>query len=235
MPVKRIPIFLAIILLLPLKSWSQIDSITHIYRQAPILKFSHFSLLDPISSIQFAVEHKVGNRVSLQHEAGVIMPLLHRLNNFNDQRGIRLRNELRFYVNPLGNQLRGLYLAPEGLYLHQRGQKIGEFGKDCGEGIWDCASYQREEYTRLRNVYAFHLKLGIQEFRQRGVLDVYWGIGFRHTRVRDINRSENDAFEMRGWNLFNTDPGNYNLPGISLGFKLGYLLHAPTQKREEGI
>jgi hypothetical protein len=220
-----------LVLLIPLLSNGQADPARAFVRQAPIVKFSLLSLLDPVSSVQFAVEHQLGRKTALQHEAGVIMPLNDIETKIRSQYGVRLRNELRLYLTPRGERLRGLYLAPEFLFLYYKGMRSQVVGRDCGD--WgNCAFFENVDYTTQKQVYAFTQKMGVQEFiGQRFVFDFYWGLGLRHVRVREPDKPDNGMF--MGWaergSIFRKQHGNITLPNLSLGFKLGYLIHAPQR------
>lgn len=68
------------------------------------LKFSPLSILPlPISSIQFAFEHRLkNNRRSLQHELGILRPFPYHLindNTVNNMGGFRWRTGYRYYLN----------------------------------------------------------------------------------------------------------------------------------------
>jgi hypothetical protein len=68
------------------------------------LKFSPLSILPlPISSIQFAFEHRLKNpRRTFQHELGILRPFPHHLINqgdVNKMGGFRWRTGYRYYLN----------------------------------------------------------------------------------------------------------------------------------------
>lgn len=218
-----------ILCLLPLYGQAQLDSA--MVEGTPydrILKFSPFSLIDPIPSIQFAYEWQFKDRMSFQHEAGYITEILEQ-KNLRNVRGLRLRNEFRYYIDQLGEGLEGTYFAPEFLFIHMRNVRNASFGMDCTD-IYDCNYYQYLDYTVQKQVYALHLKAGYQEqFLNRFVYDIYAGLGFRHVWVKETDKPDSFSWDDSDWFEFRKREGNYNLPSVSLGFKIGYVLFYKEQ------
>ncbi|WP_017731527.1 DUF3575 domain-containing protein [Nafulsella turpanensis] len=212
--------FFLLLFLCPLYTFGQ-DTLHLSLPPSPILKFSPFSLMDPLTSIQFALEHPLNSRISLQHELGYIIPSAYESENKND-RGWRIRNEIRFYFNPAGYPEGGGYLAPEFLFIHSRFERNEMFGRDCS-GDFNCAYYQYMDYTMQKQVYALHLKIGYQFVIERFAIDLYSGLGYRHVKVKSFNKPPNGP---EYWDLFyfQKDDGFYDLPSMSLGMKIGYFL-----------
>ena len=209
------------LLLCPLYLQAQDSLFVRENSNSAILKFNHLSLLDPLSSIQFALEYRLGKKISLQHEAGYITRILYNEGSVKNRRGLRLRNEVRFYLQQKGSRMEGLYLTPEFLFIYQEYTRRSSFGMGC-EDSFDCDYYQWMNYDVQKQVYAIHPKVGFQSIYRRLVADFYAGIGFRHVRVRNINKPPN-AFDDE----FFSGPkreGNYDLPSLSLGFKIGFVL-----------
>lgn len=197
------------------------DSIL-VERVSPILKFSPLSLLDPLASIQFALEHPVREKLSLQHEVGYIIENIYENNDFKNPRGWRIRNEVRFYLGSKGRRLKGAYLAPEFLFVSVSHERNAFFGKNCNS-TFDCDYYQYMDYTSRKQVFALHPKIGYQFSFNRINLDFYGGVGYRQVRVKDFNKppfgqEEDEYFSFR------KEPGIHHLPSLSLGFKLGFVL-----------
>lgn len=208
---------------------------------SPIIKFSHLSLIDPLQSIQFALEHQLGGQTSLQHELGYIFNYenydIFSSSSYTQTRGIRLRNELRFYLDRNAQGPEGFYFAPEILYNFVRFNKRASVGRDCN-GDWNCQYYQYMDYRAQKQVFALHTKIGYQELIfNRLIFDIYGGLGGRHVKEVNIHPPKglqpNDRFHFNGEKYIS------NWPSVSLGFKLGYLLvkrepHNPRRYYRDG-
>lgn len=189
-----------------------------------IAKFSPYSLIDLLSSVQFALEHQLGTQaVSLQHELGYVRNILYWEDDFKNVQGLRLRNELRFYLQPQGINLQGPYFAPEFLFIHFRYKKTADFGQGCEGSSFGCNYYKTMDYAVQQQVYAFHLKFGHQSFYKRWTYDFYTGAGYRYVQVRNIDKPPHEVGDSWFFNL-RKRAGVYNLPSLSLGFKIGYIL-----------
>lgn len=219
----------------PLFVQAQQDSVlVEVAPHARILKFSPLSLIDPVPSIQFAYEWQFAERMSLQHEAGYIKKVFSEGFswgiNHNNLRGIRLRNEFRYYLQSFESRLHGFYTGPELLFLHRRDTRNAEFGMDCS-GPFECNFFRRMDYTYQKQVYALHLKIGYQElFLKRFAYDIYAGLGYRHVRVKEIGAPDSPAWRMWDGFDFSKNPGIYHYPSMSFGFKIGYILFHKEQE-----
>lgn len=220
--------FILVLFLCPLLLKAQDSTQAKKELSSPILKFSHLSLIDPLQTIQFALEHPLGKRISLQHEGGYVIGY-DDFDIFGDDdpysriRGFRLRNELRIYMTPAAEGiLEGYYFAPEFLYNFIRFDKTTSVGRDCN-GSWTCQYYEYMSYRAQKQVYATHIKVGYQKiFLERVVLDIYGGYGWRHIKELNVHPPEG----LQPGDRFQFDGDKYldNRISISLGFKLGYLL-----------
>lgn len=198
-----------------------------------ILKFAPLSLLDIYSSIQFAVEQKVGAKTSLQIEAGYILPIDlndgRRDANYENMRGLRLRSEFRYYLVLNKMNTGGLYMAPEFLFINLN-YDVEEIDKVFflnGEGAF---YYRQTEFDVDKRVFGYHLKIGYQKvFTDGFVLDFYAGLGGRNVIV-ESGRPIDDGFDIMEdrdeWRLFpiEKEDGNFSRISASLGFKLGFRL-----------
>lgn len=220
--------FVLILFLCPLLLKAQDTTQARRELSAPILKFSHLSLIDPLQTIQLALEHPLGRRISLQHEGGYVIGyddfnIFSGDDPYTRVRGFRLRNELRIYMSALSeNRLDGFYFAPEFLYNFVRFDKTSSIGRDCN-GNWNCQYYQYMSYRAQKQVFALHFKIGYQEiFLERVVFDIYGGYGWRHIKELNVHPPEG----LQPGDRFQFDGAQYldNRISISLGFKLGYLL-----------
>ncbi len=227
--------------LLPLASFSQIEGTSADgdaseepeLQTRTILKFAPLSLLDIYSSIQFAVEQKVGAKTSLQIEAGYILPIDlndgRRDANYENMRGLRLRSEFRYYLVLNKMNTGGLYMAPEFLFINLN-YDVEEIDKVFflnGEGAF---YYRQTEFDVDKRVFGYHLKIGYQKvFTDGFVLDFYAGLGGRNVIV-ESGRPIDDGFDIMEdrdeWRLFpiEKEDGNFSRISASLGFKLGFRL-----------
>lgn len=202
-------------------------------RTRTVLKFAPLSLLDIYSSVQFAVEQKVGARTSLQLEAGYILPI--NLNdgrgdaNYENMRGLRLRSEFRYYLVLNKERTGGLYMAPEFLFINldYDVEEIAKFYFLNGDGDF---YYKQSEFGIDKRVFGYHLKTGYQKvFTDGFVLDFYAGLGGRNVVVQS-GRPTEDGFaivhDRDEWRLFpnEKEDGNFSRISASLGFKLGFRL-----------
>ncbi len=220
---------LFILLLCPLFLQAQDSLQTKAAKPVVNLKFSPLSLIDPLTSIQFAVEYQVAGKNSLQHELGYITQLLYNEElGYRQSSGMRLRNEIRIYLSEKGKELRGFYLAPELLFIHFRYERNAVYGQDCTDP-YDCAYYQYKDFRVQKQVYAFHQKVGYQSITNRLLVDLYAGIGYRHVRVENIDKPPYNEYYYDYFNVRKGE-GLYGLPSLSFGFKIGYLL---SGKREQ--
>ena len=231
----RFKIVLFLFLFCPLLLKGQETEEKEKFNPSPILKFSFLSLLlDPLPSLQFAVEHKIARRHSLQHELGYVAPLLHG-NSYNSStgknlNGIRIRNEYRYYITPDESGLGGFYCAPEILLIFLSYQKTGTFGQRCEEPF-DCAYFERKDYEVRKQVYAFHPKIGYQWVSRRFVIELYGGLGIRKVRIQHLDNPGFRGWNEDGYNWFDKGEGKYDLPSMSFGMKIGFLL----KKRDEEV
>lgn len=191
---------------------------------SPVLKFSPLSLLDPLPSVQFALEYQVGRKTSIQHEAGYIINLLYSDPIYQDAEGLRLRNEVRLYFQPKGNRLEGFYFAPELLFIYFEHKRQGILGFGC-EDSFGCDYYQDIYFNAQQQVYALHSKIGFQSIYKRLLVDLYTGLGYRYVRVRNRNLHLNLIDVEEEFFDFRKDEGDYHMPSLSLGFKIGYVLN----------
>lgn len=190
-----------------------------------ILKFSHLSLIDPIPSWQVALEYQLtGNKaISLQHEAGYIINIIRGNTNRRNLQGLRLRNEIRFYLQPRGKTGSGAYFAPEFLFIHYSHLETATICHGFDDDFFRCNYREKVDYKVQKQVYAFHPKIGFQSIYKRLTVDLYAGVGYRQVRVEETGKPQ-DQFDEEEFFSFRRGPGIYHLPGLSLGFKVGCLI-----------
>ena len=220
-------IFLLLLFLSPWYVFGQDTESIEVEKPSPILKFSLLSLLDPVSSIQFALEYPISRKSALQHEAGYVTRLFYNENGDKNMLGFRIRNEYRYYFYGDESPQQNFYVAPEVVYTHlwfERNERdwgvhyTEEDWENLGNGIFP----EYPSYPVQKSILAIHpAKVGYQKIFNRFVLDMYGGLGYRHVRVKvppGIVEDLDEFVSMR------REAGVYNLWSLSLGFKLGYRL-----------
>ncbi|HRZ41270.1 MAG TPA: hypothetical protein P5228_01045 [Bacteroidales bacterium] len=148
-----------------------------------MIKFSPFALMEvPQPSLQIAFEYGIAPSLSLQHEAGLLVPVnffLSSLDNGRSFPGFKFKTEVRKYLlqpnQPVLYPLQ--YFALEGMIKYRKTRTE----------YWD--SNLSDPYFRLmtvdheRSQMAFHVKYGrvVKLGRQdKAYADWYAGIGLRH-------------------------------------------------------
>lgn len=223
--VNKMRKILFMLLLCPLFLKAQESENVDVPSRFIFLKFSHLSLIDPIPSIQLAMEYQLkGNKaISLQHEAGYITNIyLHNPNKRNLQ-GIRLRNEVRFYLQPRGKTGSGFYFAPEILFIQYSYTETGTICHGSEDEFFRCNYREKVDYKVQKQVYALHPKIGFQSIYKRLTVDLYAGVGYRQVKVEERDKPQ-DQFDEEDFFNFRKSQGIYHLPGLSLGFKIGCLI-----------
>ena len=210
-------IFLLFLLLTSLRLLGQ-DSLSAVEKKpSPVLKWSVLSLVDPVSSYQFAFEYPIGRKLSLQHEAGWVTRIFYNYDTEDKNiRGFRTRHELRYFLKGVETALEGLYVGPELMYTYLWFERNPGEGGVCPN---ECPDYP--DYPVQKAVFALHPKLGYQKLFNRFALDLYAGVGYRYVRVKvppHISENLHDYFNFR------KEAGTYNLLSFSGGFKIGYVL-----------
>lgn len=185
-----------------------------------IFKFSPLALVEiPQPSVQFAIEYKLTNTFSLQHELGWF-PAISSMGIFEQgekYNGGKIKTELRFYFEdePGSDEVyQRSYLAFEGLY------RIRVVRKEAWYWMNDGSFSQWLELYQNRQQYAFHFKYGRQKIisQKHGVfIDYYAGFGLRkyfstHTYItKDLQGVPDNTEEIY----------DFMAPSLSLGIKVG--------------
>jgi hypothetical protein len=185
-----------------------------------IIKFAPLSLFDYThNSIQAAFEYRLNKFFTIQHEAGIILPLT----TYEEKNtGLRLRSEFRFF--PVVRK-KLCYFALDFLYIHAHYKNL--------QGLYtlpDEPSEHDYQYYAEKSVYASHLKFGIQPKIKKFVLDLYLGPGLRSVAVNHRERnlpSEGKQVRPEVPDVFGTgikEEGTFGYLSLAAGFKIGYIL-----------
>lgn len=188
--------------------------------------------MDIYSSIQFAVEQKVGPKSALQLEAGYIFPLSvnegDQNENYENMSGLRIRSEYRYYLIVSKEKKGGLYLAPELLFidLNYDMEEIDRVYFFQGDGSY---YYKKYEYGIDKKIFGLHAKIGYQVISGRFVMDFYGGLGGRNVSVKSGKPGEEGLEfdeDRNEWDFFSSDKESGKFPrfSASLGFKVGIRL-----------
>jgi hypothetical protein len=177
-----------------------------------VFKFAPLVALDFDPSIMVGAEYLLGPKWSVQGELGYgYYGLWQQLNETNPISTFRARGEVRRYFAQLQPAPRGGYLALD-LFFKRASQ--------WREAVEDLGPFQQtNDYRRVRNVPGGHLKIGWQVGNEV-LFDFFVGVGVRVIFVRTPGRPEwirNNQFV----GLFDSNFGDYLLPSIAMGFKVG--------------
>lgn len=209
-------------------------------------KIAPLAILDFDNTFQFAVEHRLkGNRWTLSEEfgygtsAGNFWTALDGSTKSRFRENIRAKIEARKYRN--GSAFNGRYVAYEVLFKQINDRAQRSVGRECENGM--CNYYEIVNYPINKYVVGISAKVGYQirirnELKKSTnfVFDFYVGAGLRRIMINHHDPNENLQGNINmytdhyyGDGLFsNSGLGyrdrNYNIPHLSLGLKLGYLI-----------
>lgn len=215
------------------------DSLRTVRSPHFVLKFAPLSLPDNDPTLQGALEVRLTKRISWQGEFGYGWPELSlmgryflRNHNFAERKIWRFRTEGRYYFpasNPFFKSaspaMSGVYLAGEYLYK-QINVSIARFLPTTGSGTAPVISVPIGRF-----VWALHAKAGFQTPLSRNprsaasrlLLDVYGGMGIRHTHVRQLAYRDVIAVRGEGTAFSRFSPGRaFRSGSLSGGIKIGW-------------
>ena len=191
-----------------------------------LLKYSLTSFIELTPTLQFAIEYRIGARISMQHEIGYISS--YRQPNLHDYWGIRLQSEVRRYFSPVQFAKRNTYIAVE---------LMGKYTQSLDE-YWYCrdACQYSQQILRLRrrvSVGAAFEYGFMRVYQDRFLLDIVAGIGVKHAQMvyddlaPDLQNVSRDARNTNGV-FFSDLLSDMSVSPISvnfiLGIKIGYVL-----------
>lgn len=210
------------IIFVPIRAQFFPDSISaHIPQRA--LKYSPLHMVNFYPSVQFALEYKVLNRFSAQTDLGYVYDGGYFNERFQNKRGMKVRQEFRWYYDLYHKSSQAYYYAAE-LYLNIIDFNRAEIRVECFD--LDCNSlYERSYYYLVRNwERGFSLKNGfIKYLNKEFFLDFNFGLTLRFIRYikPDLPRAFIEPDEW-GWfgNTLREDDRIGLLPAFNL--RLGY-------------
>lgn len=192
-----------------------------------VLKYSLGSLFDPVlPAFQVAGEYRIAKTVTIQHELGFLVDLR---NNFSGTPlGLRLRNEIRFYITrPLKPFDTYIGLQLMGRYINSPNQKVtvnrfsGSFFQQLDTRV---KYFDWGPLVTLGNVYYFE-KLPM-------TLEVGFAFGIRYNYYNYTTDLPSDARVISNGFFASLNPtlaGFFDQAGAlgtrQLSFKIGYRIN----------
>lgn len=146
-----------------------------------ILKISPLHLLNFYPSLQVACEYRVAARVSLQSDVGWVFNTSNGNMRFLDKRGVKVKQDVRYYLSPVKTNSNAHYLSME-YYGHFINFDREAFGRGCFD--LDCTNEFRQRYfftVRYRE-QGIGFRYGLHYFQKRFDFDLSFGYLFRLVR-----------------------------------------------------
>jgi len=194
-----------------------------------VVKFSFLNLMDFWNpSIQFGVEYRIAKNLYFQNEAGYLFSYQFTDSDFSDPgvlstNGYRLRHEARYYPVGNGDKLFNFYLNAQATWRQSFEDRRNTF---CQA---DCSFFRDLDYEYQMSAFSITAGVGFQLVFDSGfTMDFSAAPGVRW--ITSKFKGVPDDAEMLDpfWSGFEgqwrEDPGNYNVPNLVLGFKLGYVI-----------
>ncbi|TAE30664.1 MAG: DUF3575 domain-containing protein [Cytophagales bacterium] len=210
------------------------------YKHRYIFKLDPSALVDLDRTVQVGLEFPINHRTSWQTTVGYGWTGLawSKLKEFDQSEVWRVRNEVRFYTGryrtnrssgiaikampPLGNYWAVELLAKQ---INIRDKVLQMKQIDNQTTTYSTASFLRQRYA-----LGGHIKIGRQiavpaadKSPDRLLYDVFIGVGLRYVRVTRQDPQARYPDVMPGV-LSRFVPGNYVLPSLVAGIKMGFAL-----------
>ncbi|WP_460636286.1 hypothetical protein [Larkinella harenae] len=246
--ITRFSKVICFLLFFPLNGMAQFflpDTLTPFLDHPPrwVIKFAPLALFDVDNTIQAGAEMLLGThrRHSLQGELGYGWQALNMyayrrsdFDNFEVWRGrfewrrysgrYRASRQPHFATPPIGR-----YFAVETFYKQVSAVTTTAIGRECADGT--CAYFERGTYPVSRTVWGIHAKFGRQFVlsmpgKNRLLLDVFWGLGFRYLTPYRFRRPPNeDIIRFTDFTIGRLTVREEGVrPSGTVGLKLGYVL-----------
>ncbi len=225
--------FIIILLLVAHPLWGQTDSSTVVFKKVwnPnfAVKVAPLRIFEPYHTFQVGVAYRLAYQTTLEHEIGygtsafnLINPsvLSDRDKERNNLRNFRLSTTAKIFLHKM--KMKGLYA---GLTV---GYRNSSFSVPGGATTCETSTVMGDptlDYYTTKQDLTCRFLLGKQcIFEQRFLLDYYAGIGFKYLVV-DTEEGSTLACSQSTIEIDHTITGNYFLPALALGFKVGILFH----------
>lgn len=181
-----------------------------------MLKLNVAALADFTPAVQGAFQYRVYKNFYLMHEVGYITQVLSPYWGISSEmQGLRLKNQLRWYIFPGSDGLEVFYAAAEFMY------KKTTYFEERFFSMYDGAYFQNMRYERIKEVMAYSMLLGYEPLIESTpiIFDFYAGMGYRHLYIGD-DLPDIAGTVRRGW--FYRSEGTYHMPGFYVGMRIGY-------------
>lgn len=182
-----------------------------------IVKLNVTSLLDYTPSFQMALQYNVFDNFHLQHEFGYITHYMSPFWNKKDNlRGPRFKTTLKYYV-PTVSRNTPLYFGLDFLY------KNIYYNTEKTYSRYEGSYFEKIVRERNKRAFAGSIICGFEPglSNENLLIDIYFGIGFRHLTITD-EAMDMHGIDERRWGIFERSEGVYRLPNFAFGVRLGY-------------
>ncbi len=209
------------LLLAPLLLSAQVrktDSIA--WAPRAIIKFSPLHLLNFYPTVQVAFEYRIARRISLQTDVGVALNYSNQNARFLDRRGVKFKQDVRYYLSPVNSSSNAHYLSAE-YYGNFINFDREVWGLSCFD--LDCINQFRQRYffTVRHREHGIGLRYGIHYFQGR--FDFDFGFGFLARFVR--YQQPTVPGEAINWALIRIPNERNRISfGPTIGLRIGYLI-----------
>jgi hypothetical protein len=190
------------------------------------IQYSPLTLIEPEVPITATFLYKTSNRLAVALDAGFFIAT----QNYSDEgpkaySGIRLKPELKYYLQSHKKEPLGMYVSLQGL-IKRTIEKKEEWLSQQNSGGQFVFS-QLANYRERKLVYGISFILGgeiLLDKKQRWMLDLYWGIGFRNKQFKALDLPVGlsvDYDNVKPKQLFNLFLNGTYL-SLPVGIKVGY-------------
>jgi hypothetical protein len=190
------------------------------------IQYSPLTLMEPEVPITATFLYKTSNRLAVALDAGFFIAT----QNYSDEgpraySGIRLKPELKYYLQSHRKGPLGMYVSLQGLIKRTIEKKEEWLSRQSSGGLFVFS--QLANYRERKLVYGISIILGgeiLLDREQRWMLDLYWGIGFRNKQFKALDLPDglsvdyDNAKPKQLFNLFLN--GTYM--SLPIGIKVGY-------------
>ena len=193
------------------------------------IEYNPLTLAEPEVPIAITAQYKANKFIGISLDAGVYFAK-HDYDIAEPYSGLRLRPEIKFFVDGERRGARGFYVALQGLYKNTTAQKAEWLSRRdlSGQAVFNQFANYKE-----RKVVAGGSLLAGGEFilgeRKKWMIDVFAGFGFRKKHFTAIDLPQGitidyDRINEFGGSAFTIYKNGFFVSG-SLGFKIGYRIN----------
>lgn len=217
-----------LLLLLVVVAWdcSAIQDSTGFKRPQHTVKFSPFHLLGFYPTVQFAYEYKLRERYSTQFDMGIVVRGAGFDSKFQHKRGVKLRNEWRYYLDEDASRRTSHYMAAE-IYYNIINFDRRELRDECFD--LNCQNQYRREYNYKMKYRepALTFKMGlIKYFDKVVVVDLNAGLSGRFVNYIKPDFAPGVQFDDvdDGWFQIPNERKRFGLSPM-IGIRMGFYIN----------